>query len=304
MRNPPYDPPRIAPIDAADLITGVVRAKRPFSLVRLGDGELALLGIGQESPREHTERSLGYWFGPQHAPWTAFRGFAEELRDAVRNADLVGIPRVSRQLAEEYASYVVPIFERNRLRSARSLYTDVAIHTWFQHLRALDEWLRDAEFVGLITCRDVAARVAQVFGVRRTALHRIPPDFITTGAAASPPHYPDVYERLRREIAPPFQGALYLVGAGAFGKVYCDWVRARGGIAIDIGSIFDGWAGVHVRPRIRRRQEQYSLERYQARLGRAERLAEYRETMRRNVGGVLPRDELEFLLSEGARAPG
>ena len=298
MRHPPYDPPRIAPIDAADLISGVVRAKRPFSLVRLGDGECALLGIGEESPLEHTERSLGIWFGPQHAPWTEFRGFAGELRDAVRNADLIGIPRVSRQLAEEYAAYVAPLFAHHRLHGARSLYTDASIHTWFQHLRALDEWLRDAPFVGLITCRDIAARIAQVFGVRRTVLHRIPADFMTAGEAARPPHYPDVYERLRREIAPPFEGALYLVGAGAFGKVYCDWVRARGGIALDIGSIFDGWAGGPFRGRMRNRQEQYSLDRYRARLERAERLAEYRETLRRNVGGILPPDELEFLLSE------
>ena len=42
----------------------------------------------------------------------------------------------------------------------------------------------------------------------------------------------------------PFPGALFLVGAGAFGKIYCHWIRDRGGIAVDIGSLFDSWAGV------------------------------------------------------------
>ena len=39
-----------------------------------------------------------------------------------------------------------------------------------------------------------------------------------------------------------------LVGAGALGKAYCEAVRQQGGVAVDIGSGFDGWAGVMSRP--------------------------------------------------------
>lgn len=42
----------------------------------------------------------------------------------------------------------------------------------------------------------------------------------------------------------PFPGALFLVGAGVFGKIYCHWIKARDGIAIDIGGQFDAWAGI------------------------------------------------------------
>ena len=45
-------------------------------------------------------------------------------------------------------------------------------------------------------------------------------------------------------VPSPGGGALFLVGAGAFGKIYCQWIKERGGIAIDIGSIFDSWANI------------------------------------------------------------
>lgn len=298
MSHAPYDPPRMPPIDAADLISAALRARRPFSLVRLGDGELAMLGLGAETPRAHGERALRIWLGPGHAPLERFAALAEELRGAVRNADLVGIPRVSRQRAEEYVSYVAPVFANHALHRESLAYTDASVHSCFQHMRAPEEWLRGRDFVGLITCREVAAELAAVFGIGRVLLHRVPADFLTAQQAAQPPHYPDVYEKLWREIDPPYRGALYLVGAGAFGKVYCDWIKARGGVALDIGSLFDGWAGVHVRERMETRKEQYSLERYRVRLERSARLAEYREVIYRNVGALLPREEVEFLVSQ------
>ena len=42
----------------------------------------------------------------------------------------------------------------------------------------------------------------------------------------------------------PFPGAVFLVGAGALGKIYCQWIKERGGIALDIGSMCDAWAEV------------------------------------------------------------
>ena len=40
---------------------------------------------------------------------------------------------------------------------------------------------------------------------------------------------------------------LVLVGAGLLGKLLVSEARARGGIALDIGSIFDHWLGFRTR---------------------------------------------------------
>ena len=36
---------------------------------------------------------------------------------------------------------------------------------------------------------------------------------------------------------------IFLVGAGVLGKIYCQWVKEQGGIAIDLGAMFDAWSG-------------------------------------------------------------
>jgi hypothetical protein len=43
------------------------------------------------------------------------------------------------------------------------------------------------------------------------------------------------------------RGRMVLIGAGYAGKVIVDEARRRGGVALDLGSIFDGWLGHHTR---------------------------------------------------------
>jgi UDP-N-acetyl-D-mannosaminuronic acid transferase (WecB/TagA/CpsF family) len=38
-------------------------------------------------------------------------------------------------------------------------------------------------------------------------------------------------------------GSLLFVGAGIFGKIYCNWWRDRGGVAMDVGGVMDIWSG-------------------------------------------------------------
>jgi hypothetical protein len=42
-------------------------------------------------------------------------------------------------------------------------------------------------------------------------------------------------------------GCLVLVGAGYLGKWLVDVARAQGGVALDVGSVFDYWLGLTTR---------------------------------------------------------
>jgi hypothetical protein len=71
------------------------------------------------------------------------------------------------------------------------------------------------------------------------------------GAYEGAPHYPDLYaEYLRRIHAShtTLRGVLFLIGAGGLGKMYCHAVRQMGGMGLDVGALFDGWAGIPTRP--------------------------------------------------------
>ena len=293
----PYDPPRLAPVVIADLVTRRIAEHTPMALIRLGDGELTLLGLGSHTTPRAVKRILNIYFGPAHPTEEMLESFVEELRNAVRAADVIGLPRVSRQRNDQLSSYFSPVFERYSLNTPGVLYSDSGLHHFFQFMRAFDDWLRGLPFLGLITCRDVREQVAATFNIPKVLWHAIPADFHTSNEVPPIPHFPDIYERLRVELAPPFKGAVYLVGAGAFAKVYCHWIKSRGGIAIDIGSLFDGWAGIVSRDRIEENRSLFSLERYRSLTPRAERIAEYREITERTLANKATAEERAFLTS-------
>jgi hypothetical protein len=46
-------------------------------------------------------------------------------------------------------------------------------------------------------------------------------------------------------------GNICLVGAGFIGKIYVNWFKERGGVAMDIGAVMDLWAGKATRGPLR-----------------------------------------------------
>jgi hypothetical protein len=58
---------------------------------------------------------------------------------------------------------------------------------------------------------------------------------------------PRSLERALEALDDKLHGTLVLVGAGYAGKVTIDEARKHGGVALDLGSIFDSWMGEHTR---------------------------------------------------------
>ena len=90
---------------------------------------------------------------------------------------------------------------------------------------------------------DVSRRIQTLFGVQQVKWYGVRGERDRPGIVETP-HWPVGFDRIRQTLVVPFKGAVFLVGAGPFGKIYCHWIKQRGGIAIDIGSIFDSWAGI------------------------------------------------------------
>jgi len=67
------------------------------------------------------------------------------------------------------------------------------------------------------------------------------------------PNYVEQLENiLSQKQLVEFPGMLYLVGGGLYGKLYCQLIKSQGGIALDLGSLFDAWLGIPSRPTVYR----------------------------------------------------
>ncbi|MAG87375.1 MAG: hypothetical protein CMB97_08435, partial [Flavobacteriaceae bacterium] len=100
---------------------------------------------------------------------------------------------------------------------------------------------KDLDQLTVISHTDITEQIASHFNLRKCEHIRIPghQSFMKSGEF----HYPTIYPEIESKINIENKGDVFLVAAGYLGKHYCNIIKKKGGIGIDIGSIFDGWAG-------------------------------------------------------------
>jgi hypothetical protein len=261
----------LPPSKVGELIRAAAESREPFSLIRLGDGEGAWLPSDEKDEsrfgllHEIGRRSiLKVWFASDALyNVRSFVALGRQLLEIVQRTDVVGVPSGLR-LAHEYR--VVSIrgvpANVNILRSlsvrldspapgtycGQDIHLDLLISGFFRELLSMPFTF------GVISCHpDLGYRLIKSFGSRVVRVIVVPEEKSFSQIAGisgiSAPHYPQIFqrvvERLQRESR---QVTIWLIAAGYLGKFYCDRVRENGGIALDIGSIADGWSGKNTRP--------------------------------------------------------
>lgn len=212
-----------------------------FSLIRLGDGEGAMLSYAAPHMKDEIAFCLSVWFGEGEIPSVERGVMAARLREAIAGATILGLPRRSQlQISMRYHEVFGAVDEL--VGRTPPLVCDMAMHFYLQWSGALGRILRQARRVTLIGCRDVAKDIAGIFGGEVQG-------WLVRGEAAFPgavdtPHWPEGFYRMRGRIERLGEGDLLLVGAGVLGKFYCEAARRRGAVALDLGSVFDGWQAV------------------------------------------------------------
>ncbi|WPL18690.1 hypothetical protein Thiowin_03777 [Thiorhodovibrio winogradskyi] len=231
-------------------------AQRPLSFLRLGDGEGNILARGEEGYEkiidEWTRRILTMQFA--NLGETEISKHAEDIFDLVKkatlNADAIGIPNikalqnptapVDRQLGGNIAVHL--FLKRHAAELQHPLFCDSCICYDAEFAPMLKQLLVNLDFIGVIGPHsEFCNRVRGINNKVKFAFHQTPGE--NCYFKPSVDHFPTRFNEICEEISPPYPAAVYLVGAGILGKYYCELIRVRGGIAIDIGSLMDGISG-------------------------------------------------------------
>jgi hypothetical protein len=193
---------------------------------------------------------------------------------AIDRADIVGIPYGLRVHHEYEAcspsgvpgcTNILRYLNARRTEAGTKRYCVQDIHRDLTLNGFLGKLLASTASFGIVTCHpQLGLRLARASGARITFAILIPEERgfanvieglspITGVSGMTEPHFPTVYQRtvgkLQRLAS---DAAVWLIAAGYLGKIYCDIVREAGGVAIDIGSVADGWAGSVTRPYLRK----------------------------------------------------
>ncbi|MEE4172991.1 MAG: hypothetical protein V2I57_01910 [Xanthomonadales bacterium] len=267
---------------AADLVLNGIADRRGLSVLRIGDGEGVMLNW-PDLADPWTEAYLTTHFG-QRLTQPRIDALAEGLARAVRQAAVLGVrpdvhaadfppapaelgdreivawAQLNLALRPEECEQLDPDSARRLIQlghwmagfdwPGQALLASAWIHFDWLESGFLAQLATNQPNIGLVTGRPELAKAFEASGVDVTA-YPVPLRHLRRDPEWSP-HFPDRYDQLLEELEPAFPGQVFFVGAGICGKVYCDVIAGRGGIALDIGAVCDTWLGLSTRPRVAR----------------------------------------------------
>lgn len=242
-----------------NIIERKVMNKDRLSMVRLGDGEFIIIKYPKFTPVARCKARINRWFDADKLTLKEVKTIRNLIYKACRNADILGVPSVrERRQYGKWKNFCKMCFNYN-------LFWSKQIYYHFYQVVNLDyrKILRHTDMIFCITCRDIRKELERAFNVK-VKLFLIPPEKFTYKRKGNnpgynkyngKPHYPDLYLDILKWIdSNPVKGRVCLIGAGGLGKYYCMRVKERGGIGLDIGALFDGWAGIKTRPYLKQVQ--------------------------------------------------
>jgi hypothetical protein len=247
-------------------IVARIETATPSSVIRIGDGEGFFLPPAPRVAHRMAEDRVGIqsiWWGAARMDAARQEGILRDFMAALHAAGMIGIMPYRWFADSLHRDADETRYDRGTFNALHHVFGNLpdtnglgAALTSTNFPLDLHNWglwpaiLRAAGSVSVVSCHDLAAALQARFGVHVRQAIRIPGEYrfqsAMAGAADPQASLLDQHGEVCDSLSPRL-GELYLIAAGFLGKIHCDIVRARGGIAIDIGSLADYWMGFSTR---------------------------------------------------------
>lgn len=273
--------------NVSELIEDAIARREGFSFIRIGEGEGAFASyrryMEDKSRRNELFGVIGkdiysIWFKKNIAELALdeYAGLRCAYSNAIRTADYLGIPSEARivyeysQLEQDLVRYgysrgyvgvrevMLDAYDLLKMESKRPTVIgdcDVAraMYNWQDAQSSLEvilpKVLYGLDRLHIISCHpQLAAALRSFLCIDEVNSILIPPEKgrLSASNMAEGDHLEDHFRAISRKCA-SMQGQVVLVAAGFLGKIYCSLIKEAGGVAIDIGSLADYWAGYSTR---------------------------------------------------------
>lgn len=228
------------------LLKQYLKEKTPLSVIRYGDGETMMLDDIKEDTNFILKKVLGYIPSDEHQNM-----MKTYLIKAYRECTMMGIPTERHLTREDHWGKSIKVFNKvvgdNVLsdkfhRVSQDVFYDMLSKDYFTEL------LTNLETLCYVSCRNLDDVFKAKFNIKNIYSYIISPEPTYTSGYVGKKHYPEQFHEISKWMTTiPAKGSLCLVGAGIPGKIYNNWFRDEGGISLDIGSVFDAFAGKKTR---------------------------------------------------------
>lgn len=218
--------------------------KIPMSLCRYGDGEAMLLDK-EDASLEYKDFVFKRQLGNSVSDIQK-KEIIENLIYAYNNADVIGRPTLKHDKKDNYWKIGNEILSQYINLNKDSCSIDVFYD--FLNTDKFYKLLNNRKKIFYINSSNLDDKFKDIFKIEEINSFIIAPEIKFDPDYNGKNHYPDQYNEVKKWINTlDCEGCLCLVGAGVVGKIYNIWFKEKGGISLDIGGVFDAWAGKNTR---------------------------------------------------------
>lgn len=252
-------------------IRRALEERRPYLLLRLGDGEGSVIRINDHDTSNYAayyaanqREFLKIWFDDESVGESRrFDAIIDEFNTVIQHADAIGgiygsaVTHEYRLGSRRGIAWVVntmrkvlALAESRPDWAGRTSIHELGVHYDLLLSGALARLLQGRKHVGLISCQDeLPDALKRTYNIGEIEFYKVPGEKIhihTLGQTAiEGNHWPERFFELCDVIdkSPDRSGQLFLVAAGMLGKIYASKLKAAGAVVLDIGAVADLWMG-------------------------------------------------------------
>lgn len=230
-------------------VIDALATKKPLYHLRCGDGEMIVLSSTDKA-------ILGNFLMDQLncvISEDLLKIIRANLESSIREADLLGLPEEHHKQTSKWWDCTEQTFRRIFIDSNVDVDQKVfcSINSHFQPLYSdfLGKMIRSVDNIVLLTGRDIREPFLRRYpNIRTLEIYTIPPEQKYEIQPKPSNFFPDIHDYIKRQIeSKDRSGQLCLYGTGFAGKDLGLTFKHCGGVAIDLGSVFDSWAGKNTR---------------------------------------------------------
>jgi hypothetical protein len=244
--------------DFLKIIKDKLNTKTPFAFVRYSDGEIMLLNRN-EYRDEYLKIVHKLWgYIPEEGELEIL---SHCLINALRESNVIGFPTKRHLSRADFFNKAVEVFEKyvDNLNNDWYNFTSVDVSYDFLSMGLLSnsqalypdpykELLQNLDTLNYISCRNLDKELKTKYNIKNINSFIIAPEPKFTSGYVGERHFPNQFDKIREWVKTiKCEGNLCLVGGGVFSKIYNIWFKDQGGISLDIGAVFDLWAGKSTR---------------------------------------------------------
>lgn len=229
---------RISSDEAFIRIKSALESREAFSYVRMNDGEAVILGAFGDVHQGAVRKIIRHWWAKEILPDGEIEEIRQTLLDAAADADILAFYDEFDKKPERYQACGKMLRKYAKLHSDQS-YLEVNCHYEWQAQDRYVDLFENVDRIAYISCYDLTDALSRKFGFDEVRRVSIPGHARYTEGG---PHWPERFRELCVDLQSVEKGSVWLVGAGVLGKHYCRLIKKAGGVALDLGSVFDFWA--------------------------------------------------------------